>query len=64
MLGLPTVTLKCSVDYVNLNKTVEVSWKPTLLTDNFVSTQDLNDRIQNCEACNGGYHKLPVSVAT
>jgi len=59
--------LKCSVDYVNLNKIAEVSWEPTYNYSAAVSTQDLYDRIQNCEAsitCNGGYYKPPVSITT
>ena len=65
VFGPPHVTLKCLADYVILNKVVEVSWIPTLLTnETSISSQEVNDRVQNCEAgirCNGGYNKPPVS---
>ena len=68
VFGPPNVTLKCSADYVILdNKVVEVSWMPSLLTNEAsLSTQAINSRVQNCEAginCSGGYNKPPVSSA-
>lgn len=65
VFGPPKVTLKCSADYVTLSKVVGVSWLPTLLSNQTsISTQAVNNRVQNCEAgitCSGGYNKPPVS---
>ena len=65
VFGPPKVTLECSADYVTLNKVVGVSWLPTLLSnETSISTQAVNNRVQNCEAgimCTGGYNKPPVS---
>ena len=59
VFGPPNVTLNCSADYVTLNKVIEVSWTPTLLSNTtFISPKEVDGRIQNCEArinCSTGY---------
>ena len=59
VFGPPHVTLKCSADFVTLNKSIEVSWIPTLLkNETFLSPKEVDERIQNCEAhinCSSGY---------
>ena len=55
--GPPSVTLKCLVDYVKLNKTIEVSWKPTLLSSaTHLSTENINEPAQAYIKCKGGYN--------
>ena len=63
-LGPPSVNLKCLADYVKLNKTVEVSWKPSLLSSaTHLSTENINERAQVYVQCKGGYnHTVSISI--
>ena len=59
VFGPPHVTLNCSADFGTLNKSVEVSWIPTMLKNEaFLSPEEVDERIHNCEAyinCSSGY---------
>ena len=59
--GPPKVTLNCLVDYVKLNKVVEVLWKPTLKNGSRTPLSSIDCCIENCEAninCGHGYRSL------
>ena len=64
VFGPPNVTLSCSADHVKLSRIVEVSWKPTFLENVSLSTEEVQGRIQNCDAeiiCRNGYRTI-VSI--
>ena len=66
VLGPPHVILNCSADYLTLRKTIELSWKPSLIrNDTSITSEIIDDHFENCIIrinCNNGY-TTSVSLA-
>ena len=59
VLGPPSVILNCSAYYLTLRKTIELSWKPSLIrNDTSITSEKVGDHFQKCTIrinCNNGY---------
>ena len=59
VLGPPSVILNCSADYLTLRKTIELSWKPSLIrNDTSITSEIIDDHFTNCIIrinCSNGY---------
>ena len=66
VLGPPRVILNCSADYLTLRKTIELSWKPSLIrNDTSITSERVGDHLEYCIIrinCSNGY-KMLVSLA-
>ena len=66
VLGPPRVILNCSADYLTLRKTIELSWKPSLIrNDTSITSERVGKHFQNCIFrinCSNGY-TTSVSLA-
>ena len=67
VLGPPRVILNCSADYITLRKTIELSWKPSLIrNDTSITSEKVGNHFQDCKIrinCSNGYTTWVSSAA-